>query len=65
MTNDEYNKVELPALEQLQHLGWTYQHGSAFLPSPDGERAYFREVVLETRLSAALLRINPRFSLVD
>ena len=62
MTNDEYDKVELPALEQLQKLGWQYINGTAFLPTPDGEREYFREVVLEKRLRAAILRINPWIS---
>jgi type I restriction enzyme R subunit len=62
MTNDEYDKVELPALKQLQQLGWTYQHGAHFTPSATGERAYFREVVLEKRLSAAIKRINPWIS---
>lgn len=50
MTNDEYDKVEMPALEQLQKLGWHYISGLAFLPSPDGEREYFREVVDEKRI---------------
>lgn len=62
MTNDEYDKVELPALQQLQQLGWTYLHGATFTPSATGERAYFREVVLERRLSAAIKRINPWIS---
>lgn len=62
MTNDEYDKVELPALEQLQKLGWQYNSGLSFLPVPDGEREYFREVVLEKRLRAAILRINPWIS---
>ncbi len=62
MTNDEYDKVELPALEQLQKLGWQYISGLSFLPAPDGEREYFREVVLEKRLRAAILRINPWIS---
>lgn len=60
--NDEYDKVELPALEQLQKLGWQYINGTSFLPTTDGEREYFREVVLEKRLRAALLRINPWIS---
>ena len=38
MSNDELNKVELPALEQLQSLGWTYVEGeklsSAMLTYP-------------------------------
>ncbi len=58
MTNDEYDKVELPALQQLQQLGWTYLHGSQFMPSATGERAYFREVALKKRLSAKVQRIN-------
>ncbi len=62
MSNDEYDKVELPALQQLQKLGWAWLPGSQFAPSVDGERAYFREVVLEKRLSAAILRINPWIS---
>jgi type I restriction enzyme, R subunit len=62
MTNDEYDKVELPALQQLQQLGWTYLHGSQFLPAPNGEREYFREVVLEKHLSTAIQRINPWIS---
>ena len=32
MENDEYDKVELPALEQLQALGWDYIHGSCVAP---------------------------------
>ncbi|RBA23284.1 type I restriction endonuclease subunit R [Herminiimonas fonticola] len=62
MTNDEYDKVELPALQQLQQLGWTYLPGAQFAPSPTGERTYFREVVLEKRLAAAMQRINPWIS---
>ncbi|WP_423679974.1 type I restriction endonuclease subunit R [Undibacterium sp. WLHG33] len=65
MTNDEYDKVELPALNQLQALGWNYQHGLQLAPqnfAENGEREYFREVVLEKRLQAALRRINPWIS---
>lgn len=65
MTNDEYDKVELPALTQLQQLGWTYLHGAQLAPAfyaENGEREYLREVVLEKRLKAALLRINPWIS---
>lgn len=62
MANDEYDKVELSALQQLQQLGWTYLHGSQFLPASNGEREYFREVVLEKRLGAAIKRINPWIS---
>lgn len=63
MASDEYDKVELPALQQLQQLGWTYLNGAQFAPSPGGERSHWREVVLEKRLSAAILRINPWISI--
>lgn len=65
MTNGEYDKVELPALNQLQALGWSYQHGLQLAPqnfAENGEREYFRDVVLEKRLQAALRRINPWIS---
>ena len=65
MTNDEYDKVELPALNQLRALGWIYQHGLQLAPmsfAENGEREYFREVVLEKRLQAAVRRINPWIS---
>ncbi|WP_293931776.1 type I restriction endonuclease subunit R [Iodobacter sp.] len=62
MNQDEYDKVELPAIEQLKALGWTHVHGSLFAPVLDGEREFWREVVLEKRLSAAILRINPWIS---
>jgi len=62
MSNDEYDKVELPALQQLQQLGWTWLNGAQFAPSATGERAHLREVVLVKRLSAAILRINPWIS---
>ena len=59
MDNDEYDKVELPALEQLQSLGWNYCHGSKFSPDSSNERQYYREVVLENRLMLAIKKINP------
>lgn len=62
VTSDEYDKVELPAIEQLQQLGWTYINGLQFAPMPNGEREYFREVVLEKRLAAAIQKINPWIS---
>jgi type I restriction enzyme R subunit len=62
VTSDEYDKVELPAIEQLQQLGWTYINGVQFTPMPNGEREYFREVVLEKRLAAAIQKINPWIS---
>jgi type I restriction enzyme R subunit len=53
---DEIEKVELPAIEQLQKLGWTYVSGISLAPvlpidgSPAGERGYYRDVVLSKRL---------------
>jgi len=59
MDNDEYDKVELPALEQLQALGWQYIHGSQLSPDSSNERQYYREVLLEQRLTQSVKRINP------
>ncbi len=59
MDNDEYDKVELPALEQLQALGWDYTHGSSVSPESSNERQFYREVVLEQRLTQAVKKINP------
>lgn len=59
MDQDEYNKVEAPALAQLQRLGWHFQPGSSLAASsPDGERAYLRDVVLTKQLEAAITRLN-------
>jgi len=58
MASDEYDKVELPALEQLQSLGWDYIHGAELTPETL-ERSSFREPVLATRLTSAIQRINP------
>jgi type I restriction enzyme R subunit len=51
MTADEYDKVELPALEQLQALGWDYLHGSALAPDTSIARSSFGEPVLAARLT--------------
>ena len=58
MNQDELNKVELPAIEQLKQLGWTYIHGTELTPEA-GVRAYLRDVVLVEQLNAAIKRINP------
>ena len=58
MSQDEYNKVELPALTQLQQLGWTYIDGKRLLPET-GERSALRDVILVNRLNDAIQRINP------
>ncbi len=59
MDNDEYNKVELPALEQLQGLGCEYSHGSNLAPDSSNERQFYRDVILENRLTQAVKKINP------
>ena len=58
MANDEYDKVELPALNQLQSLGWVYVEGSALSPEESEERKSFKDVVLEKRLSRSIKQIN-------
>ena len=62
MASDELDKVELPALEQLQSLGWTYIEGSKLSPDESDERSSFKDVVLEHRLEKAIQRINPWIS---
>lgn len=68
MFQDEIEKVELPAIDQLTRLGWTYVPGADLAPvlpvdgAALGERGYYREVVLSKRLEAAVLRLNPWIS---
>ena len=63
MNQDEFNKVEAPAISQLVSLGWRYIPGKALSPEHvNGERAYLRDVVLVKRLEAAIKRINPWIS---
>ncbi len=59
MAADEFDKVEQPALDQLQSLGWDYIEGSLLSPETTDERSSFKEVVLEKRLWDSLKRINP------
>ena len=47
MANDEYEKVELPAIEQLETLGWTYISGEKFLPDQSTERSSLKRVILK------------------
>lgn len=58
MNQDELNKVELPAIAQLEQLGWKYIHGAELTPEA-GARAYLRDVLLVEQLNAAIKRINP------
>ena len=58
MAHDEYNKVELPAITQLQKLGWTYIDGDELSPDhPNKERNSYKDVVLEKRLRSSIKRI--------
>ena len=57
--NDEFNKVEYPALENLKKLGWTYIEGNKLSPDISEERNSFKQVVLKKRLYEAIKRLNP------
>ena len=59
MSSPELDKVELPALDQLQALGWQYLEGAKLSPEESDERGSYKEVVLEKRLSLSVKRINP------
>ena len=59
MASDEFDKVELPALEQLQSLGWSYIEGADLSPDESDERSSFKDIVLEKRLTTSIKRINP------
>ena len=59
MASDEYYRVELPALEQLRSLGWSYVEGERLSPEHGDERGSFRDAVLERRLADSMARINP------
>ena len=54
----EYAEVEKPLLDQLSGLGWQVMEGSKWDPAAT-ERESFRGSILEARLRAALLKINP------
>ncbi|MDE0159474.1 MAG: type I restriction endonuclease subunit R [Candidatus Dadabacteria bacterium] len=62
MASDEFDKVELPALEQLQSLGWSYVTGEKLSPEESDERSSLKDVVLEKRLKDSIRRINPWIS---
>jgi len=60
MAQDEYKKVELPAIEQLKQLGWSYINGDELSPEHHSrERNSYKDVVLEKRLCSSIQRINP------
>jgi type I restriction enzyme R subunit len=52
---NELNEAELPAIDLLRRLGYTYVPREILAPERDNER----EVLLKGRLKAALLRLNP------
>ena len=62
MSNDELNKVELPALEQLKSLGWIYIEGAKLSPDESDERSSLKDVILENRLKKSIQKINPWIS---
>lgn len=59
MFQDEDLKVEQPALEQLKSLGWDYTHGSELSPESSDEREFFSDVILQSRLTNAVKKLNP------
>ena len=59
MASDELDKVELPALKQLQSLGWSYVEGAKLSPEESDERVSYKDVVLEKKLSSNIRKINP------
>lgn len=63
MFQDEVDKVEKPAIEQLEKLGWRYVPGVELSPEgSSGERGFYRDVVLCGSLESALRRLNPWLS---
>jgi type I restriction enzyme R subunit len=57
---DETTYAEEPALEWLRALGWEYVHGPEIAPNGEApERPGWYEVILEERLRAALVELNP------
>lgn len=65
--NNEFDKVEAPAIAQLVSQGWQYVRGKDLSPDAIGldgksERAYLRDVILVKRLEAAIKRLNPWIS---
>lgn len=54
---NEYTRVELPFIEQLERLGWEHIEGDIDVPYLT-ERESFRDVLLKDRLCEAVRRIN-------
>ncbi|MAY34878.1 MAG: deoxyribonuclease HsdR [Spongiibacteraceae bacterium] len=62
MFQDELDKVEQPALDQLIKLGWEYVPGAQLSPDNSTERTRYLDVLLLNRLEAALRKLNPWIS---
>ena len=62
MPNDEFNKVELPAIDQLKKLNWKYIEGIKLSPDESDERKSFKHIVLKKKLSQSIKKINPWIS---
>ena len=54
---DEYDRVELPFIQQLHGLGWDYLGGDTDIPYLT-DRESFRQVLLTGRLRKAIARVN-------
>lgn len=55
----EYDLAEKPFCEQLKLMGWQWLEGDTDVPYLT-ERENFREVLLKSRLAAALQKLNLR-----
>jgi type I restriction enzyme R subunit len=62
MFQDELDKVEQPALDQLIKLGWEYVPGAQLSPDNSTERTRYLDVLLLARLETALRKLNPWIS---
>ena len=62
MFQDELDKVEQPALDQLIKLGWEYVPGAQLSPDHSTERTRYLDVLLLNRLETALRKLNPWIS---
>lgn len=59
MNQAEYDLVELPAIEQLCSLGWTYINGKDLAPDITSERKYWGDVILEDTFNHSIQALNP------
>ena len=54
MSNDEYDKVENPAIEQLKKLNWKYVEGIKLSPDESDERKSFKHTLQKDYLKTHL-----------